>query len=80
VHVQEGNKRRNYLFSQIRSEPESDAIAKTPLASSGQLRPVQLVCLFVYLRQSITSIFGPLDLLDLLDINEKALFGLFLAS
>jgi hypothetical protein len=33
--------------------------------------------LFVYLRQSITSIFGLL--LDLLDIDEKP-FGLFLAS
>lgn len=63
------------IISLVRSDQNQMQLQKALLLL--QVSSVQLVCLFVYLRQSITSMFRPLVLLDLLDTDEKALLAFF---
>lgn len=63
------------IISLVRSDQNQMQLQKALLLL--QVSSVQLVCLFVYLRQSITSMFRPLVLLNLLDTDEKALLAFF---
>jgi hypothetical protein len=63
------------IISLVRSDLNQMQLQKALLLL--QVSSVQLVCLFVYLRQSITSMFRPLVLLNLLDTDEKALLAFF---